>query len=152
MRRTHTELIAFYAAFYYLNYGCVATASMLSRLRSAPPHAWFGVSAVFHYLGPSFAVLLFPRVGVLGVAWLRIATSILTVLSGWQLRRARPDMPRAFRIPGGNAGLAYAVAAPVVMSAVALLASDRFGLIWGPVVLVLGVAAYGVFRRRVPAS
>lgn len=40
-----------------------------------PPHAWFGVSAVFHYLGPSFAVLLFPSVGVLGVAWLRIASA-----------------------------------------------------------------------------
>ena len=34
------------------------------------------------------------------------------------------------------------------MSSVALLASDRFGLIWGPVVLLLGIAAYGVFRRR----
>src|SRR6266436_2162438 len=42
---------------------------------SAPPHAWFGVSAVFHYLGPSFAVLLFPAVGVLGVAWFRIASA-----------------------------------------------------------------------------
>ncbi len=38
-----------------------------------PPHAWFGVSAVFHYLGPSFAVLLFPAIGVFGVAWMRIA-------------------------------------------------------------------------------
>jgi hypothetical protein len=34
------------------------------------------------------------------------------------------------------------------MSAVALLASDKFGLIWGPVVLVLGIAAYAMFRRR----
>jgi inner membrane transporter RhtA len=42
---------------------------------SVPPHAWFAVSAVFHYLGPSFAVLLFPAVGVLGVAWLRIASA-----------------------------------------------------------------------------
>lgn len=42
---------------------------------SAPPHLWFGVSAVFHYLGPAFAVLLFPAVGVLGVAWLRIASA-----------------------------------------------------------------------------
>jgi inner membrane transporter RhtA len=40
-----------------------------------PPHAWFVVSAVFHYLGPAFAVLLFARVPVLGVAWLRIATA-----------------------------------------------------------------------------
>ncbi|MBB3276102.1 MULTISPECIES: EamA family transporter [unclassified Pseudoxanthomonas] len=44
-------------------------------LDALPPHLWFGVSAVFHYLGPSFAVLLFPAVGVLGVAWLRIATA-----------------------------------------------------------------------------
>jgi len=42
---------------------------------TVPPHAWFGVSAVFHYLGPSFAVLLFPAVGVLGVAWMRIASA-----------------------------------------------------------------------------
>jgi inner membrane transporter RhtA len=42
-----------------------------------PPHIWFGVSAVFHYLGPAFAVLLFPHVGVLGMAWLRIATAAL---------------------------------------------------------------------------
>ncbi|MEM6913829.1 MAG: EamA family transporter [Pseudomonadota bacterium] len=42
-----------------------------------PPHAWFGVSAVFHYLGPSLAVLLFPVVGVLGMAWFRIASAAL---------------------------------------------------------------------------
>ena len=36
---------------------------------------YFVVSAVFHYLGPAFAVLLFARVDVLGVAWLRIATA-----------------------------------------------------------------------------
>jgi inner membrane transporter RhtA len=40
-----------------------------------PPHGFFVVSAVFHYLGPSFAVLLFTHVGVLGVAWLRIASA-----------------------------------------------------------------------------
>ena len=40
-----------------------------------PPHAYFVVSAVFHYLGPAFAVLLFARVDVLGVAWLRIASA-----------------------------------------------------------------------------
>jgi inner membrane transporter RhtA len=44
---------------------------------SVPPQAWFAVSAIFHYLGPSFAVLLFPAVGVLGVAWLRIASAAL---------------------------------------------------------------------------
>ena len=45
------------------------------RLLSAPPELYFVVSAVFHYLGPSFAVLLFARVEPLGVAWLRIASA-----------------------------------------------------------------------------
>jgi inner membrane transporter RhtA len=45
------------------------------RAESVPPQAYFVGSAVFHYLGPSFAVLLFARVDVLGVAWLRIASA-----------------------------------------------------------------------------
>jgi len=47
------------------------------RATSIPPHAFFVVSAVFHYLGPAFAVLLFQYVGALGVAWLRITTAAL---------------------------------------------------------------------------
>jgi len=42
---------------------------------SVPPHAFFLVSAVFHYLGPAFAVLLFRYIAVLGVAWLRIVSA-----------------------------------------------------------------------------
>ncbi|CAM5222097.1 Threonine/homoserine exporter RhtA [Castellaniella defragrans] len=42
-----------------------------------PPHAYFLVSALFHYLGPAFAVLLFSAVSPLGVAWLRITTAAL---------------------------------------------------------------------------
>jgi inner membrane transporter RhtA len=48
-----------------------------------PPHLYFVVSAVFHYLGPAFAVLLFARVEVLGVAWLRIASAAL-ILGLWR--------------------------------------------------------------------
>src|SRR5688500_20316499 len=48
-----------------------------------PPHAYFIVSAVFHYLGPAFAVLLFARVDVLGVAWLRIASAAL-IFAVWR--------------------------------------------------------------------
>ena len=51
--------------------------------RPVPPHAYFAGSAVFHYLGPSFAVLLFARVDVLGVAWLRIASAALA-LAAWR--------------------------------------------------------------------
>ena len=42
-----------------------------------PPSAYFVGSAIFHYLGPSFAVLLFARVQPLGVAWLRIVSAAL---------------------------------------------------------------------------
>lgn len=48
-----------------------------------PPHAYFLVSAIFHYLGPAFAVLLFARVDVLGVAWLRIASAAV-VFALWR--------------------------------------------------------------------
>jgi inner membrane transporter RhtA len=48
-----------------------------------PPHAYFVGSAVFHYLGPAFAVLLFARVDVLGVAWLRIASAAV-IFAAWR--------------------------------------------------------------------
>src|SRR4029453_2254529 len=48
-----------------------------------PPQAFFICSAIFHYLGPAFAVLLFGRVDVLGVAWLRIA-SAAAVFAFWK--------------------------------------------------------------------
>ena len=52
----------------------------LGRLATKlPPHVWFCVSAVFHYLGPAFAVLLFARADVLGVAWLRIVSAALVI-------------------------------------------------------------------------
>jgi inner membrane transporter RhtA len=50
--------------------------SPFSRLAAtAPPETFFVGSAVFHYLGPAFAVLLFAIVEPLGVAWLRIVTA-----------------------------------------------------------------------------
>jgi amino acid transporter len=76
--------------------------------------------------------------------WLRSATTVLTVLSAWKLRRTRPDMPRAFVIPGGRLGLFYVVAAPVVMAIVALLGSDRVGMIGGAMAIVLGPVVYGI--------
>jgi amino acid transporter len=78
--------------------------------------------------------------------WLRIATSIMTVLSAWQLRRKRPELNRTFRIPWGNKGLLYAVIAPLLMSVIAMIASDKFALRWGPVALLLGPVAYLILR------
>jgi hypothetical protein len=77
---------------------------------------------------------------------------VLTFLSAWQLRRKMPDMKRPFRIPGGRKGLMYAVGAPLIISGVALLGSDRFGMRWGPVALVLGPVAYLLMRRLRPTS
>ncbi len=48
-----------------------------------PPTSYFVVSAVFHYLGPSLAVLLFVHVEALGVAWLRIASAAV-VFAIWR--------------------------------------------------------------------
>jgi inner membrane transporter RhtA len=53
------------------------------RARTIPPQTYFVGSAVFHYLGPAFAVLLFARVAPLGVAWLRIVSAAL-VFALWR--------------------------------------------------------------------
>jgi inner membrane transporter RhtA len=60
-----------------------ATTAQLSYVKPVPPQAYFVGSAIFHYLGPSFAVLLFARVDVLGVAWLRIASAAV-VFALWR--------------------------------------------------------------------
>src|SRR5215211_4096793 len=67
---------------------CAAMTSIAAARRRMsadrlPPHAWFVGSAIFHYLGPAFAVLLFARVGPLGTAWLRIAAAAV-VLAAWR--------------------------------------------------------------------
>jgi inner membrane transporter RhtA len=53
------------------------------RATTVPPATYFVGSAVFHYLGPAFAVLLFAVVEPLGVAWLRIATAA-TIFALWR--------------------------------------------------------------------
>jgi inner membrane transporter RhtA len=113
---------------------------------SAPPHAWFGVSAIFHYLGPSFAVLLFPAVGVLGVAWMRIA-SAAAIFAPWTkpwrtIKQA--DARTRFLLIGLGACLA-------TMNTSFYLALDRL-----PMSLVaamefvgtIGVALYGLRTAR----
>ncbi|MBZ5539913.1 MAG: APC family permease [Acidobacteriia bacterium] len=79
--------------------------------------------------------------------WLRIGTTVLTVLAGWRMRKTHPELPRPFRIPWGRTGLLYVVGAPLAMSCVALLGSDRFGLRWGPPAMLLGPVAYLVVRK-----
>jgi amino acid transporter len=82
--------------------------------------------------------------------WLRILVTVLTVLAAWRLRETQPEMERPFHIPWGKAGLAYVVVAPILMSVVALVGSDKFALKWGPVPVALGVIAYFVFPKIRP--
>jgi len=87
-------------------------------------------------------------------AWLRVATSVMTVLSAWKLRKFKPEMPRPFVIPGGRNGLVYAVAAPVLLGVLATAGSvadsvhrsDYRVLFCAPAAILLGLVAYAVSR------
>ena len=122
-------------------------APLLTRTAEAvPPHAWFGVSAVFHYLGPSFAVLLFPAVGVLGVAWFRIASAALVfapITRPWRTFQRATGRERALLLALG--------ACLAVMNSAFYLALDRL-----PIALVaaiefvgtIGIALWGLRTGR----
>jgi len=88
-----------------------------------PPHAYFLGSAVFHYLGPSFAVLLFARVDVLGVAWLRIASAAL-VFAVWR----RPWRKFVLLDRGGQLLIVALGAVFAVMNACFYVSIDRLPL------------------------
>jgi len=107
-----------------------------------PPHAYFVVSAVFHYLGPAFAVLLFARVDALGVAWLRIA-SAAAIFALWR----RPWRLFA-RLDGDGRRLLLAWGAVLAaMNACFYLAIDRLPLATVAAIEflpVIALAAYGV--------
>lgn len=111
-----------------------------------PPHLYFLVSAIFHYLGPAFAVLLFAHVSVLGVAWLRIASAAV-VFAVWR----RPW--RTFvRIPATQKRLLLAFGTVLggmnvcFYLAISMLPLGTVGAIEfiGPIIL----AAIGIRNRR----
>src|SRR5829696_5154489 len=112
-----------------------------------PPHAYFLVSAVFHYLGPAFAVLLFVRVDVLGVAWLRIAAAAL-VFSLW--RRPWRTLARADR--SGRRLLLWWGAVLAVMNCSFYMAIDRLPLATVAAIEFLPVVALAAFGARTPRN
>jgi len=121
-----------------------------SRLDRFPPQSFFLVSAVFHYLGPSLAVLLFTRVGVLGMTWLRIVTAA-AVFAAW-----RRPWRMALRLDRrGRWVLAAFGGVLAAMNTLFYLAVDRLPLATVGAIEFLGtvlLAAAGARTRRNAAA
>ena len=120
-----------------------AAAPLAQRL---PPQLFFLVSAVFHYLGPACAVLLFGEVEVLGVAWLRIATAALVFAlwrRPWRLWRRSSAADRRILLA---LGVVLAAMNACFYLAIARLPLATVGAIefLGPI----GLAAAGLHSRR----
>jgi inner membrane transporter RhtA len=120
-----------------------ASAPLAERL---PPHAYFLVSAIFHYLGPSFAVLLFAHVEPLGVAWLRIAAAAL-VFALWRrpwrvlLDAARQERALIVALAASLAAMNACFYLAIDLLPLATVASIEF-------VAVIAVALLGVRNKR----
>jgi amino acid transporter len=116
-------------------------------------HPRFGTPAVSIIVSAAIyaAFAMFTLTQLITVyAWLRVATSVMTVLSAWKLRQVKPEMPRPFVIPGGRKGLLYSVAAPLLLGILATTGSvadsfkrgDRLVLYCAPAAILLGPLAY----------
>src|SRR6184192_2725653 len=110
-------------------------------LDRVPPQAFFGVSAVFHYLGPSLAVLLFARLDVLGVAWLRVA-SAAAVFALW-----RRPWRHVRRLDRGSRRTVLAV-----MNTTFYLAVDRLPLSTVGAIEFLGTVILAAVGTRTPRN
>ncbi len=123
------------------------TPSLADRV---PPHAFFLVSAVFHYLGPSFAVLLFARIAPSGVAWLRIASAGLVFALWRRPWRFLAALPRRDQIVVAALGIVLAVMNVAFYEAIARLPLATVGAIefLGPIL----VAAAGARTWRNAAA
>jgi inner membrane transporter RhtA len=105
------------------------------------------VSAVFHYLGPSLAVLLFARLGVLGVAWLRVA-SAAAVFALWRRPwRTYRELGRGSRRTLLALGLVLAL-----MNTAFYLAVDRLPLATVGAIEFLGTVVLAAAGARTPRN
>jgi inner membrane transporter RhtA len=117
------------------------------RATPVPPQLYFVVSAVFHYLGPAFAVLLFARVDVLGVAWLRIASAAV-IFAVWR----RPWRALAALNREGRSLLVAWGAVLAVMNCSFYLAIDRLPLGTVAAIEFLPVIALAALGARTPRN
>jgi inner membrane transporter RhtA len=117
--------------------------SWARQLDRLPAQSFFLVSAVFHYLGPSLAVLLFARVEVPGVVWLRVS-SAAAVFALW--RRPWRAVRRLDR--GGRLALVQLGAVLAAMNWLFYLAIDRLPLATVGAVEFLGTVLLAVLGAR----
>lgn len=123
------------------------TATLNAAAAAVPPHAWFGVSAVFHYLGPAFAVLLFPAVGVLGVAWFRIATAAVVFASYGRPLRTIRRADRKTRALIVGLGICFAL-----MNTSFYFALDRLPMSLVAAMEFIGTIAIALYGARCPRN
>src|SRR3954469_21674224 len=116
-------------------------------MRRPPPHLYFVVSAIFHYLGPAFAVRLFARVEVLGVAWLRIATAALVFALWRRPWRALAGLDRSGRRLVASWGAVLAV-----MNCCFYVAIDRLPLGTVAAIEFLPVIVLAALGARTPRN
>ena len=120
---------------------------MRHTIGAAPPQLYFVGSAVFHYLGPAFAVLLFARVDVLGVAWLRIAAAA-AVFALWR----RPWRVLAALDGEGRRLLIWWGAVLAAMNCCFYVAIDRLPLGTVAAIEFLPVIALAALGARTPRN
>lgn len=118
-----------------------------SRLQGLPPQSYFLVSAVFHYLGPAFAVLLFAHLEVLGVAWLRIAAAAALFAAWRRPWRLPAAMDRPARVLVVQLGVVLAA-----MNTVFYLAVARLPLATVAAIEFLGVVLLATVGVRTPRN
>ncbi|HEV2289979.1 MAG TPA: APC family permease [Candidatus Acidoferrales bacterium] len=110
--------------------------------RWGTPARAIAVSAIIYCVLAKFDVV--PLVDI--YIWTRIATSMLTLLSAWRMRRKAPNAPRRFRVPAGKIGMAYVVIVPAILCAIKIAYSEPFVMRYSPLLLATGPVAYLILR------
>jgi inner membrane transporter RhtA len=118
-----------------------------SPLQGLPPQSFFLVSAVFHYLGPAGAVLLFAHLEVLGVAWLRIAAAAALFAAWRRPWRLLAGIDRRGRVLVVRLGVVLAA-----MNALFYLAVARLPLATVAAIEFLGVVLLATVGVRTPRN
>jgi amino acid transporter len=117
--------------------------------RFGTPSRVIAISAVIYCLLAKLDVVQLVNIYI----WTRIATSMLTLLATWRLRKKMPNAPRKFRIPCGKWGLAYVVILPAILCAIKVFNSEPLVMHYSPLLLATGPVAYVILRwgfRLVP--